>query len=221
MAYETDPAKAIDVPVMSDASSPPLQAFLREQQQGGGDPALTELNLAHILVAKFADHLPLYRQSQIYARVGVELERSTLADWVGLRGMYAGSLAITCIGLTTLALGWPRPLVYGLFFVLGMTATIILAVYAVDAVGGMDALVAGVSARFGSETAALSVLRLRFVAWPLHPVGYLLAFSWPMKMIWFSLFVGWVAKVLLVRFGGVSLYRAARPVFIGLIRHAH
>jgi transposase len=39
--------------------------------------------LAHILVAKYADHLPLYRQSQIYAREGVELERSTLADCVG------------------------------------------------------------------------------------------------------------------------------------------
>ena len=39
--------------------------------------------LAHILVAKYADHLPLYRQSQIYAREGVTLERSTLADCVG------------------------------------------------------------------------------------------------------------------------------------------
>ena len=39
--------------------------------------------LAHVLVAKYADHLPLYRQSGIYAREGVELERSTLADWVG------------------------------------------------------------------------------------------------------------------------------------------
>jgi transposase len=39
--------------------------------------------LAHVLVAKYADHLPLYRQSGIYSREGVELERSTLADWVG------------------------------------------------------------------------------------------------------------------------------------------
>jgi hypothetical protein len=39
--------------------------------------------LAHVLVAKYADHLPLYRQSEIYARAGVALERSTLADWVG------------------------------------------------------------------------------------------------------------------------------------------
>ena len=39
--------------------------------------------LAHVLVAKYADHLPLYRQSEIYAREGVDIDRSTLADWVG------------------------------------------------------------------------------------------------------------------------------------------
>jgi transposase len=39
--------------------------------------------LAHVLVAKYADHLPLYRQSEIYAREGIDLDRSTLADWVG------------------------------------------------------------------------------------------------------------------------------------------
>jgi transposase len=39
--------------------------------------------LAQVLVAKFCDHLPLYRQSLIYARAGVDLDRSTLADWVG------------------------------------------------------------------------------------------------------------------------------------------
>jgi transposase len=39
--------------------------------------------LAHVLVAKYADHLPLYRQAEIYAREGVELDRSTMADWVG------------------------------------------------------------------------------------------------------------------------------------------
>lgn len=39
--------------------------------------------LAHVLVSKYADHLPLYRQTQIYARSDVDLERSTLAQWVG------------------------------------------------------------------------------------------------------------------------------------------
>ncbi len=66
-------------------------------------------------------------------------------------------------------------------------------------------------------TAALGALRLRFVGWPIHPVGYLLVFSYPLRTIWFSIFLGWLAKVLLVRFGGSSIYRAARPYFIGMI----
>ena len=47
----------------------------------GGLP--TEGHLAHVLIAKYGDHLPLYRQSQIYARLGLEPHRATLADWVG------------------------------------------------------------------------------------------------------------------------------------------
>jgi transposase len=47
----------------------------------GGLP--TEALVAHVVVAKYADHLPLYRQAQIYARQGIDLDRSTLADWVG------------------------------------------------------------------------------------------------------------------------------------------
>jgi len=39
--------------------------------------------LAHVLVSKYCDHIPLYRQSQIYAREGLELDRATLAEWVG------------------------------------------------------------------------------------------------------------------------------------------
>lgn len=39
--------------------------------------------LAHVLVSKYCDHLPLYRQSTIYAREGMELDRSTLAEWIG------------------------------------------------------------------------------------------------------------------------------------------
>jgi len=51
----------------------------RPIERGMAGPGL----LAHVLVSKFADHLPLYRQSVIYAREGVELSRSLLADWVG------------------------------------------------------------------------------------------------------------------------------------------
>jgi transposase len=51
----------------------------RPIERGLAGPGL----LAHVLISKYADHLPLYRQSTIYAREGVELPRSTLADWVG------------------------------------------------------------------------------------------------------------------------------------------
>ena len=47
----------------------------------GGLP--TEATVAQVLVSKYADHLPLYRQAQIFTRQGVNLDRSTLADWVG------------------------------------------------------------------------------------------------------------------------------------------
>jgi transposase len=47
--------------------------------RGRATPAM----LAHLLVSKYCDHLPLYRQCEIYAREGLELDRSTLCDWVG------------------------------------------------------------------------------------------------------------------------------------------
>jgi transposase len=62
----------------------------------GGLP--TEVMVAHVLVSKYADHLPLYRQAQIYSRQGIDLDRSTLADWVGraafeLRPVYDALMA--------------------------------------------------------------------------------------------------------------------------------
>jgi transposase len=51
----------------------------RPIERGRPGPGL----LAHVLVSKYADHLPLYRQSQIYDRNGIDLDRSTLSDWVG------------------------------------------------------------------------------------------------------------------------------------------
>ena len=61
-----------DCIVQAEAPSRPIE-------RGLAGPGL----LAHVLVSKYCDHLPLYRQSEIYARQDVELERSTLADWVG------------------------------------------------------------------------------------------------------------------------------------------
>ena len=56
-----------------------VEAPSRPIARGIAGPGL----LAHVLVSKYCDHTPLYRQAQIYAREGVELERSTMAEWVG------------------------------------------------------------------------------------------------------------------------------------------
>ncbi|MBV8525643.1 MAG: IS66 family transposase [Acetobacteraceae bacterium] len=61
-----------DTIVQAEAPSRPIE-------RGLAGPGL----LAHVLVSKYCDHLPLYRQAEMYAREGVELERSTLAGWVG------------------------------------------------------------------------------------------------------------------------------------------
>jgi transposase len=63
----------------------------RPIERGRPGPSL----LAHVLVSKYGDHLPLYRQSQIFERNGIELDRSTLADWVGKSASLLEPLADT------------------------------------------------------------------------------------------------------------------------------
>ena len=62
-----------------------VQAPARAHLIPGGMP--TEATVAHVIVSKYADHVPLYRQAQIYSRQGIDLDRSTLAGWVG-RGAF-------------------------------------------------------------------------------------------------------------------------------------
>jgi transposase len=66
-----------------EAPAPP-----RPIERGLAGPGL----LAHVIVSKYADHLPLFRQSEIYARQGVEISRSTLAGWVGAASELLGPL---------------------------------------------------------------------------------------------------------------------------------
>jgi len=66
-------------------------------------------------------------------------------------------------------------------------------------------------------TIALAVLRLRYTWWPLHPVGYILQGTFPGDTLWFSIFLGWLVKSLVVRFGGARLYSNAKPFFLGMI----
>jgi hypothetical protein len=66
-------------------------------------------------------------------------------------------------------------------------------------------------------TAILLMLSLRSASWPLVPVGYILATIPFAGWVWYSVFAGWLAKVLIMRFGGAKMFQDYKPLFIGLI----
>ena len=71
----------------------------------------------------------------------------------------------------------------------------------------------------GIGAAAYSILALchyRFHWWPLHPVGLTVAPLWMTRLCVFSVFVAWLTKAALLRYGGIHVYRRARPFFVGL-----
>lgn len=71
---------------------------------------------------------------------------------------------------------------------------------------------------FGAAMAGLMQwLCLMSPRWPIHPVALLFAGGWYAHRVWFNVFLGWLAKVLMLRYGGARLYTSARPFFIGLI----
>jgi hypothetical protein len=63
----------------------------------------------------------------------------------------------------------------------------------------------------------LVAMRTRFLWWPFHPVGYLVSGSFGLMRLWLPLFVSWLIKALLLRYGGLKAYRRALPFFIGLV----
>jgi len=65
--------------------------------------------------------------------------------------------------------------------------------------------------------AALQWASVHMPRWPFHPIGLLMVASWYTMETWVTIFFGWLVKLLILRFGGARLYRAARPIFMGLI----
>ena len=63
----------------------------------------------------------------------------------------------------------------------------------------------------------LTLMRYTFAWWPLHPLGLPLANSWPVAAGFFGMFVVWIIKSLILRLGGIALYRKFIPFFLGLI----
>lgn len=64
--------------------------------------------------------------------------------------------------------------------------------------------------------AALMYVKARFVTFPIHPVGLALGLTHPIYYIWFSVFIAWVIKAVVLKYGGSTLYLRLRPFFLGL-----
>jgi hypothetical protein len=66
-------------------------------------------------------------------------------------------------------------------------------------------------------TLFLYAMQVRFIGWPFHPVGYLVSTSFGVFRLGVPLFLSWLIKTLLLRYGGLPAYRRALPFFIGLV----
>ncbi len=63
----------------------------------------------------------------------------------------------------------------------------------------------------------LTWLRQRFLWWPLHPIGFPIMTSWIVDWMWFSVFLAWLIKITLLKYGGASLFSRSRNFFLGIV----
>ena len=66
-------------------------------------------------------------------------------------------------------------------------------------------------------TTLLMLFRMRFVWWPFHPAGFAISTSWGMNVTWGCLFMSWLIKLIILKYGGPVKYRKIAPFFLGLI----
>lgn len=67
------------------------------------------------------------------------------------------------------------------------------------------------------QTTILMLFRMRFVWWPFHPAGFAISTSWGMNVTWGCLFMSWLIKLIILKYGGPVKYRMIAPLFLGLI----
>ncbi|MBU0607211.1 MAG: hypothetical protein KKI08_04955 [Armatimonadetes bacterium] len=72
----------------------------------------------------------------------------------------------------------------------------------------------GVGAVFG---VFLQTMRIKYMWWPFHPLGFAVSGNWEMNLVWMPLLIAWLLKVAIVRYGGHKRYQQAVPAFLGLI----
>ena len=63
----------------------------------------------------------------------------------------------------------------------------------------------------------LIFIRQKLLWWPFHPLGFMISTTWMAQFVWFNVFLAWLVKLVVLRYGGPRLYQASRPFFYGLI----
>jgi hypothetical protein len=82
---------------------------------------------------------------------------------------------------------------------------------------GPDYAALGAIAAGMATTMALMAMKMQFLGWPLHPVALPIACAWVMDAYVPAVFLAWLVKALVMRYGGLRLHRVALPFFLGLI----
>ncbi|MCA1595521.1 MAG: hypothetical protein LC772_03730 [Chloroflexi bacterium] len=173
----------------------------------------------------------LYFGSATGSVMACQLEGFKLAESVGLDSARFGKALLLATSITVpMAFAWTLVTYYGHGFEslsIGQRSTSMVAsqiywsfedLVATHATAagpdwrGIAAVLAG-----ALITLALSALRMRFLWFPLHPVGYLAANSWGMHINWAPFLIGWLLNSLITRYGGMSAYRRLLPIFLGLV----
>jgi hypothetical protein len=163
--------------------------------------------------------------------VACQLESFKISSDAGLRNRKVGGILLLVAVITApLALAWTLQTYHARGFTLmpignrqqSMVGSQVYWSYAnlMDALNNPTPMdLSGIMAMGvgGAVALSLAALRTRFLWWPLHPIGYMAANSWGMHWNWGSFTVGWVIKVLLLRYGGLGVFRRAVPFFVGLV----
>ena len=105
----------------------------------------------------------------------------------------------------------------GWFFRMGPQYTIDLAAHFLRNPAGPDTTGMGLMGVGGVIMAGLFWLRTHVLAFPIHPIGFAVSQMALTRHMWFSVFVVWLVKAVLMRYGGPRVVGAARPFFLGLI----
>jgi len=63
----------------------------------------------------------------------------------------------------------------------------------------------------------LTAVKSRVIGFPLHPIGMTLGLTHPIYQVWFSVFIAWAFKAVILKYGGARLYVRLRPLFLGVV----